>query len=127
MESTLVAGVDLGLKDGMVISVYDIYSEREKKRIFMDQQEIAGKKSEWFLKKPFSSDKQKFPNLKNKLFKLRHEIKLIQSERMQLENNRQSNSHHHWLLETEEKMRWQKIRGIHKEMVNQYATRLVAY
>lgn len=127
LESTLVAGVDLGLKDGMVISVYDIYSEREKKRIFMDQQEIAGKKGEWFLKKPFSSGKQKFPNLKNKLFKLRHEIKLIQSERMQLENNGQSNSHHHWLLETEEKMRWKKIRGIHKEMVNQYATRLVAY
>ena len=127
LKSTLVCGVDLGLKDGMVVSVYetDVPEEPiEVKRIFIDQKQLAGKKDEWFLPpvrevKPF--------NFKAKLFNLRYQARKLQSERMKFDQPRKHNTRAYWYLRREEKKKWQQISAIHKELVNQFATRLVAY
>ena len=46
---------------------------------------------------------------------------------MSFDHPKKHNTKAYWYLRREEKKRWEEIRGIHRELVNQFATRLVAY
>ena len=126
LESTKVAGVDLGLKDGMVISIYETRGEKpvEIERIFLDQKQLKGKKDEWFQPK---TRELTTSNYKGKLYRLRKEARIFQSKRKRFIHPQKKHTKAYWYLRREEKKKWKQISFIHEELVNQFSTRLIAY
>jgi IS605 OrfB family transposase len=144
-DKQVIAAVDLGLKTLATISVYDLNNLnkvdhrdiKQKKnhdeliklnelhrlleidRQFLDQSQLQGKKTEWFKQ----SSKTPVLNLKSKLMDRRLVARTQQSKKALSKKGTMK----FWLARKMEKAQWRKIGNLHKELIRQISTRIVAY
>ncbi|MCG3219672.1 MAG: transposase, partial [Candidatus Heimdallarchaeota archaeon] len=142
-----ILGGDLGLKTLVTISVverleavkqktklskedFDKLFEgidigaHESARYFLDQEELAGKASDWWI---YPKGSRPFFNFKKKLILLRQKERELKSQRDNFKkkhkNYRQKKQF--FVIRREWKRIWQKIKNIHQEVAKQVATRVV--
>lgn len=113
-DDDVIASADLGLKTFATLSVFD--NKKEIDRQFLDQKQLGGPKSSWWIN-------AKALNIKGKLMEHRYVARRQQSVRMQSKKG----SVKHWFARNVEKSKWRKIKRTHMELVNQISTRIIAY
>lgn len=112
--NTRIAAVDFGLKTFGAISIFE--DDKEVARQFLDQKNMGGKKSDWWLNpKPLS--------IKGKLMEHRYEVKKQQSTRMQSRKR----SIPYWYARNIERSNWRRIRNSNMELVRQISARIGSY
>ncbi|MHA1911205.1 MAG: zinc ribbon domain-containing protein [Candidatus Kariarchaeaceae archaeon] len=115
-EQGVIASADLGLKTFSTISIFE--NNVEINRFFLDQKDLGSKKDEWFDR----NKKDRPVYLKGKLMDHRFVARQMQSTR----NTSPRNSMERWRARTIEKIKWVKITNIHRELVRQISTRMIA-
>jgi len=154
-----VAGIDLGLKHYAAISLAQFAYEAETEtwvpatplngefaRFFLDDKQLTGKRSQWFL--PVETKKKQGCylsgtdytrlNLKGKLRQLQHQVKHYQTLMTRYRDRHRQEQKadgtvrrycHKWryfLLRRAWKRCWRRLLHLHEEIARQVATRIVA-
>ena len=138
LKKELVAALDLGLKKFGVLSINECMinatgtwdkanpARADLARYFIDQKQLAGSKSGWYLSNPTAD--HKYFNVKRRLTNLQFGARKLQAKMDRYRNqvSGYKSKTKFFVIRREYKRVWQKLKRIHEELTKQIATRIIA-